>query len=250
MRNFLATLEYDGTDLLGFQLQKRGRTVQGELERALEQITGERVRVVGGGRTDAGVHASGQTASFKTEWQGSVEVLQRALNGNLPRDIVVRALRVVPDRFSARYSAVSRTYRYTIYNHPARSPLAERFALHVGEALEAGAMADAAGLLVGEKDFGAFGTPPRGEKTIRVMRHVEVRRAGDMVFVELTANAFLYRMVRRIVGTLLKVGSGRMSQVEFRAVLERKQRAGDSVPPHGLCLVRVDYDWGVMNEDV
>ncbi len=238
----LVTLEYDGTEFEGFQVQKRGRTVQGELERALREITGEKIRVTGGGRTDSGVHALGQGAHFDTSWHRPIETLQRALNAVLPTDIAIRTIAHVPDDFSARYSATSREYRYTILNQPNRSPLEQRYALLVPEQLDAQAMDAAARCLVGVHDFGAFGTPPKGDITTREMHAAGVQRVGTRVIVELKANAFLYRMVRRIVGTLLWVGKGAMSVDEFREVLVRKRRAGPSIPPQGLCLVAVNYD--------
>lgn len=241
MRLFVK-LEYDGTDFEGFQIQRRGRTVQGELERALRQVTGEKIRVTGGGRTDSGVHAYGQGAHFDTAWRRPIETLQRALNAVLPTDIAIRSIAHAPEDFSARYSATSREYRYTILNQPTRSPLEQRYALLVTEHLDAQAMDTAAKSLIGVHDFAAFGTPPKGDITTREMYQACVRRNGSHVIVELKANAFLYRMVRRIVGTLLWVGKGAMSAGEFRDVLEKKRQAGPSVPPQGLCLIAVNYD--------
>lgn len=242
MVRLLATVEYDGTDFEGFQIQKSGRTVQGELERALREITGEKIRVTGGGRTDSGVHALGQSAHFDTSWRRPIETLQRALNAVLPTDIAIRTIATVPDDFSARYSATSREYRYTILNHPIRSPLEQRYALLVPKPLDAQSMDVAGRCLMGVHDFGAFGTPPKGDVTTRQMYHAGVQRIGSRVIVELKANAFLYRMVRRIVGTLLLVGKGAMSVDEFREVVERKRKAGQPVSPQGLCLVAVNYD--------
>jgi tRNA pseudouridine38-40 synthase len=244
----LAIVEYDGTDFEGFQIQARKRTVQGELERALHQITGEKIRVIGAGRTDTGVHATGQGAHFDTAWQQSPNVLQRALNAVLPNDIAIRSLMQVPDDFSARYSAQSRTYRYTILNQPIRSPLAARYALIAPESLDADAMNDAAQHLIGKHDLGAFGTPPHGENTVREIYRAQVTRDGDRVLIEIEANAFLYRMMRRITGTLILVGKGALSVEEFRQVLGQARRAGQSAPPHGLCLIAVKY--GVMNENI
>ncbi len=241
-RRLLATLEYDGTDFDGFQIQKRGRTVQGELERAIREVTGEKIRVTGGGRTDSGVHALGQGAHFDTRWHRPIETLQRALNAVLPTDIAVRTITQVPDDFSARFSATSREYRYTILNQPIRSSLEQRYALLVAEPLNAQAMDAAARCLIGVHNFAAFGTPPKGDITTREMHAAGVQRIGTRVIVELKANAFLYRMVRRIVGTLLWVGKGAMGVDEFREVLERKRKAGPSIPPQGLCLVAVNYN--------
>ncbi|HEX9075361.1 MAG TPA: tRNA pseudouridine(38-40) synthase TruA [Anaerolineae bacterium] len=242
MTRLLAILEYDGTDFEGFQVQKRGRTVQGELEGALREITGEEIRVVGAGRTDSGVHALGQGAHFDTEWSRPPELLHRALNGVLPNDMAVRSIVPVAPDFSARYNARSRAYRYTILNQPHRSPLTCRYALHAPESLDVDAMDAAARCLLGSQDFGAFGTPPQGQNTVREMIRAQVQKAAPTIQIDLEANAFLYRMVRRIVGTLLWVGKGEMSVEEFRTVIAKKRRAGQSVPPHGLCLVAVHYD--------
>lgn len=240
--HLLAVLEYDGTDFLGFQRQKRGRTVQEELENALAEFGREAVRVVGGGRTDAGVHASGQTASFEIEWPRDLTTLQRALNAKLPRDLAVVSLRQVPEGFSARYSATSRTYRYSVLNQEARSPLSTRFAHWVPEPLDVESMDAAARGLTGKRDWSAFGTPPHGDNAIREMLRAEVWREGPKVLFELEANAFLYRMVRRIVGTLLQVGRGVMRQAEFEEVIQCKRRSGDSAPANGLALIQVKYN--------
>ena len=211
-RRLLAIVEYDGTDFEGFQIQKRRRTVQGELEKALRQITGEKIRVTGAGRTDTGVHAAGMGIHFDTAWDRLLPVLQRALNAVLPTDIALRQLAETPPDFSARFSARSRAYRYTILNQGVRSPLAERYALRVSQPLDADAMDAAARCLIGQHDFGAFGTPPRGDNTVREMYAAQVRRDGERLLIDLKANAFLYRMVRRIVGTLLWVGQGTSSR--------------------------------------
>ena len=244
----LAIVEYDGSNFEGFQIQKRRRTVQGELEKALYHITRERVRVIGAGRTDTGVHATGLGVHFDTAWSKSAEVLQRALNAVLPTDIAIRQLVLVPPDFSSRFSAKSRVYRYAIINQAIRAPLAERYALRVAEPLDADAMNAAARSLIGQHDFGAFGSPPHGDNTVREMYRAQVRREAERVNVELEANAFLYRMVRRIVGTLILVGKGSLSVGEFRDVLENKRRAGESVPPHGLCLIQVKYDLDYRSE--
>lgn len=238
----LAIVEYDGTDFEGFQVQGRGRTVQGEMERALHKITGEKIRVTGAGRTDTGVHALGQGAHFDTVWERDLRVLHRAMNAVLPNDIAIHSLRNVQDDFSARYDAVSRAYRYTILNQSSRSPLARRYALVVQRSLDVKAMHAAARCLIGKYDFGAFGTPPHGDNSVREMICAEVKREGARVLVDLEANAFLYRMVRRIVGTLLLVGKGALSVAEFRQVFAKQKRAGQSVPPQGLCLVSVKYE--------
>lgn len=244
--NLLAVLEYDGTEYLGFQSQRGGRTIQDELEQALAEFTGARVRIVGGGRTDAGVHAEGQTASFRMDWQRGLETLQRALNSKLAPSLAVKSLLEVPDNFSARYSALSRTYRYAVLNTPVRSPLRERYALWVGAPLDAAVMDRAAGELIGRHDFRRFGTPPHGDNCVRRMIQASAQRQGDRVVFEFEAEAFLYRMVRRLVGTLIRVGTGRLELDEFKALLDPAQtplhRAGNAVPPRGLTLVKIKYD--------
>ena len=247
-RRLLAIIEYDGTDFKGFQVQRAKRTVQGELERALHQITGEQVRVIGAGRTDTGVHASGQGAHFDTSWKQSNETLHRALNAVLPNDIAVRAMRQVTPDFSARYDAKSRTYRYTIINRSMRAPLLERYALWMPEPLDVSAMNAAARLLIGQRDFGAFGTPPRGDNSVREVYRAHVERHDERIIIEVEANAFLYRMMRRIVGTLTGVGKGALSIAEFQRVIEKQRRAGEAVPPHGLCLIKVNYDFTDRSE--
>ncbi len=246
--HLLAVLEYDGTDFQGFQSQKKGRTVQDELEQTLREFLPQserragRVRIVGGGRTDAGVHAHGQTATFDLDWTRDLETFRRAWNAKLPTDIFVRRVSEVPADFSARYSASSRVYQYRVWNQPERSVFHCRYAYWMPEPLDVSAMQTAAEHLVGKKDFAAFGSAPGGGSTVREVTRVEIRRdAGELVFT-LEANAFLYRMVRRIVGTLLLVGRDMMSPQDMQEVIQRKRRAGFSVPPHGLTLMEIKYE--------
>lgn len=240
--HLLAVLEYDGSDFFGFQRQKRERTVQEELESALAEFAGEAIRVTGGGRTDTGVHASGQTASFNIKWNRDLGTLERALNAKLPRDLAVKSLREVPSQFSARKNALSRTYRYTVLNQPVRSPLQARYALWVSTPLNVEEMRIAGSFLVGKRDLGAFGTPPNGDNTTREIRRLDVRREGSKVLIEIEANAFLYKMARRIVGTLLSVGRGEIGQTEFEEIAARKRPARDSAPANGLELTGIRYD--------
>lgn len=246
---YRATVEYDGTDFLGFQIQARGRTVQGELEKAIERITQKQVRVLGAGRTDAGVHASGQVIAFDVSWRHTDQVLHRALNAVLPGDIAISHLTTTYPAFHPRFDAKWRQYRYTILNQPIRSPLWARDAYQVAEPLDVEAMGEASQALVGSHDFAAFGKPTQGQSTVRhVMRaewFVQHPRGikGKLLVFEITANAFLYRMVRNIVGTLVRVGRGEFLPNEVTALMEAKDRAasGPPAPPCGLCLVRVEY---------
>ncbi|MDQ7030212.1 MAG: tRNA pseudouridine(38-40) synthase TruA [Ardenticatenia bacterium] len=242
--HYRAVIEYDGTHFAGFQVQPNARTVQGELEAVLARLCGNRrVRVRGAGRSDAGVHAQGQVIDFFMAWEHADEKLWRALNALLPDDVAVRYLERAPDAFHPRYSAVSRVYRYTIWNDRVRSPVARHFALHEPRPLDAQAMHEGAQFLVGEHDFASFGRPTSGETTVRHLMRADVHRQGAWVYVELEANAFLYRMARRIVGTLLPVGWGEVDPPHVREVLMACQphAAGPAVAPQGLCLVAVTY---------
>jgi tRNA pseudouridine38-40 synthase len=239
----MAVIEYDGTDYLGFQWQAEGRTIQGEVERALAEVTRGETRVVGAGRTDAGVHARGQVISFVPRWKHSLPDLHRAMNALLPEDIVVHQMMWVADDFHPRFGAVSREYRYTILNQPLRSPLARRFAYYYPKPLDVEAMARAAKCLVGSHDFASFGRPPQGENTVRHVYQAECIRQDPFIYFDIAANAFLYRMVRNVVGTLLPVGTGELSLERFEEIQQARDRrkAGPPAPAHGLCLMRVNY---------
>lgn len=250
-------VEYDGTAYYGFQVQRscataqrRRPTIQQELERALASVTQEAVRVVGSGRTDAGVHALGQVIHFDTHWGRPLAQLERALNAVLPPDIAVRDLEPAPEGFHARYSARSRVYRYTIWNAPVRSPLWERYAHHVAGPLDEGLMDAACQAIVGAHDFRAFGAPtsPRGS-TVREVYRAHAGREGDRVLLEVEANGFLRRMMRRLVGALVQVGAGRLTQADFEGLLRSADpaRVKWTLPPNGLCLVEVKYGEGIRH---
>jgi len=254
-QRYRAIVAYDGTDYGGFQIQASGLTIQGELERALRSATQEFVRIVGAGRTDAGVHAQGQVISFETSWRHGVETLQRAMNALLPDDIVVRDLAPAEERFHARFSARQRTYRYWVHHAPASQPLMRRYGWGLAKRPDVEAMQRAAGHLLGEHDFAAFGQAPGGGNTVRAVLRAEWRGreappwAGADVELwefEIAANAFLRGMVRRVVGTLLLVGSGELSADGFAEVLASRDpaRSGPPAPARGLTLWRVEYGDG------
>lgn len=250
-----AIVAYDGTDYSGFQRQANAPTVQEALEAALAQVTAsarETVTVLAAGRTDAGVHAAGQVIAFDTAWRHDLDDLRRALNAVLPADIAVQETSEATPDFHPRYDARSRRYRYTLYNAPVRCPLARRHSLHVTFPLDVAAMQRAAQALVGEQDFATFGQPPQGQNTVRRVLAAEWGFAvsaqpsgGELPWLdfEIEANAFLYHMVRSVVGTMLQVGRGKMTAEEFVAVLAScdRSRAGPTAPSHGLCLVEVKY---------
>ncbi len=239
-----AVIAYDGTDYHGFQRQSPDRepSIQGTLEGALSKI-GQAGEVLGAGRTDAGVHANGQVIAFDANWRHGLDDLQRALNATLPDDIAVLELEQAADAFHPRYDAVSRAYRYSIDNARVRNPLTVRYALHVPQALDVGAMRRAVAYTIGDHDFAAFGQPTVGESTVRSVYRAEVIAEWPSIAIELQANGFLYRMVRRIVGTLISIGRGEQTSEDFSAILKSADpnRAGPAVAPNGLCLIEVNY---------
>ena len=239
-----AKIEYDGTDFFGFQVQSVERTIQGEIERALKAITGVATRVLGAGRTDQGVHARGQVIAFEVQWKHSLSDLQRALNATLAADVAIVEMGLASEGFHPRFGARSRTYRYRLLNQPGRSPLARRTAWHVDKWLDVVPMAEASGHLVGSHDFGAFGRPPQGENCVRRVFRAEWKEQRPFLLFDIEANAFLYRMVRSIVGTLVLVGWGEMTVEEFETILASKDRSQvrQLAPAHGLCLIQVNYD--------
>jgi tRNA pseudouridine38-40 synthase len=242
-----AVLEYDGAAFAGSQVQPNARTVQGTLEEALNRLIGERVRVRLAGRTDAGVHATGQVATFcvprPVRGGGSWPELRRRLNAVLPADLVVRSLRPAPTGFDPRRDARWRVYRYRILSGGTRRPLDRHRTLEIDEGLDVGAMQEAAERMVGEHDFAALGRHDGG-RTVRRLAEVRVARRGDLVEVRVVADAFLRRMVRSIVAVLLDVGRGRLEPVAVDELLAATERAlhGRAAPARGLTLERVIYD--------
>lgn len=237
-------VEYDGTGYSGFQRQPGRRTIQDELEQAIVRVTGEQSPVVPAGRTDAGVHAVGQVVHFDTGSRLAPEDMQRALNAVLPEAVSVSDLAVVDSGFHARYSARARHYRYTILNRAVRSPLAARYAAQVARPLDVAAMQSAADRLVGDHDFASFGGKMwDGGTTRRTVYSLVVTRLGDRVTVDVSANAYLSRMVRSIAGCLVAAGLGEIRPDEVSGILAARDRARVKrlAPPEGLCLMQVDY---------
>lgn len=243
---FRLLLEYDGTDFAGFQFQGGdNRTVQESLERALSKLGGGPIRIHGAGRTDAGVHASGQIVHFDSNWTVPTERLVEAVSPHLPVDLSVKRAEVAEAGFHARFDATRRTYRYVVLNRPEPSALLTRFSLHERRPLNVEAMQAAAAELIGSHDFAAFGTANRpGESTVRRMERIWVRRNRDCVLITVAGNAFLRQQVRSFVGTLLEVGRGKLSPSGVREIRESRERASCPAvaPARGLCLVRVHYD--------
>ena len=238
-------VEYDGTRYHGFQLQAGLPTIQRELETAIQELTGERIRLMTASRTDAGVHAKGQVVSFRTGSTHSLETFVQGLNYYLPKDIAVKAAHRTEDSFNVRRQAVSRDYNYYILNSSTRSPLRDRFCCLVPGQMDIGLMNRAAQALIGEHDFASFvnNNEAAAKSTVRRMLRAEMRREGDLVTFNMVANSFLMHQVRNTIGTLLRVGRGKMSVEEFCSILEAKQPglAWPTAPARGLCLMQVNY---------
>ena len=244
MRTLKLILEYDGTDFSGWQIQPGRRTVQGELERTLAKLMGEKVAVIGSGRTDAGVHARGQVASFQTASQRSPEVILRALNAGGDRDIAVREVVDLGEdsEFHARFSAKSRIYEYRIIQ--GRSPLRRRYAWEVTYSLDLARMKQAAKCLVGKRDFTSFSSARAEAKTrICIVKNAGWHEEREGLVFRIEADRFLQAMVRSLVGTMVDIGRGRFKPNEMRRILMARDRslAGKTAPAHGLCLVQVNY---------
>ena len=244
MRRFRATLEYDGTEFSGWQLQPDARTVQGELETALARVTGAPARPTAASRTDAGVHARGQVAHFDSETRLSSTEIRRALNAELPRDVSALEVREVPADYHARRDAVGKRYVYRILARGSPSPLRRRFVWHLRQRLDVSAMQLASAALLGSHDFAAFRGVPGGgpaEDTERSLERLEWLRDDDELVLVAEARGFLRHMVRNLVGTLVEVGSGRRAAASMAEILASRDRsrAGPTAPSHGLCLDRV-----------
>ena len=244
MRNLKLTIEYEGTAYHGWQVQPALPTIQGVLQETAKRISGEEVHVTGAGRTDAGVHAIGQVANFRTGKDLAADRWQRAFNGLLPPDIVVRHVEMAPEDFDARRSATQKTYRYTILNAPYASAIDRHWLLHVPEPLQIASMAEAASSLLGEHDFSAFrAADGDSHNAIRRMSEARFDTVEGRLRFTITGDGFLKHMIRIVVGTLLDVGKGRVTPDRFREILQSKdrQRAGRTAPAHGLCLMHVRY---------
>ena len=244
MMNIKLTLEYDGTDYHGWQVQPNGKTIQEVLEHALGEILQEKVRLHGSGRTDAGVHAMGQVANLVCSRDIDLWKLQRGLNGLTSRDIVVKKAETVSDSFDARRDARKRVYEYRIWNHPWPSVFHRRFAYHVHYPLKRSAMEESIRVLEGEHDFSSFQASgcDAAHPIRRIYRNsIEVR--DNLLVFRIEANAYLRHMVRNIVGTLIEVGREERSPADMAKLLMAKDRtqAGPTAPPQGLFLVEVEY---------
>ena len=244
MRNIKLDIEYDGKSFNGWQKQPNKLNIQGEIEKAIEEITGEKIDLIASGRTDAGVHSLGQVANFKTNSTIDVEKIPYAINSKLKKSIVIKSAEEVPERFHSRYSVHSKTYRYTINNSKFGTALYRDMEYHFPIELDEKKMQKAAKFFEGEHDFKAFKASGTSSKSsVRTIYKATVERKDDRVIIELTGNGFLYNMVRIIAGTLIDVGIGKIKPEEVKEIIEKKERknAGKTLPARGLCLLKVDY---------
>ncbi len=238
-------MEYDGTGYHGFQLQSSLPTIQGETEKALRKLTGERSRVITASRTDAGVHAKGQVVSFRTGSSLPLQTFTNGLNYYLPRDIAVKAAHRVSDSFNVRRSALSREYNYYILNSQTRSPMRQGFSYLVGGHLDIEAMNQACQAIIGEHDLASFASSIGAgiKNTVRRVYRAETEKDGELAVFNMVANSFLPHQVRNTVGALIRVGLGKMTIDEFRCIIEAKKPglAGPTAPACGLCLMQINY---------
>jgi tRNA pseudouridine38-40 synthase len=266
MRNICLTLAYDGTDYVGWQIQPNGVSVQSVVETAIQKLTGEKVRLMAAGRTDSGVHALGQVAAFPTNSDISCKKIKDGLIHFLPEDVTVRDVKEVAAKFHPTYSAKQKRYRYVIYNSRDPEPFLRKYVWHFWQELDVAAMHEAGQVLLGKHDFRCFESHfPNKATSVRTIKELTVGRFsgwpiwnqfgalsneaqpdanGKFICLDIVADGFLYNMVRAITGTLLKVGQGRWSKEHVKNIVKQQDRsqAGETAPPQGLYLVKVDYE--------
>ncbi len=242
MARYQVILSYDGTKFAGFQRQQRARTVQGVVEEALRRLGWQGKSLLSAGRTDTGVHASGQVIAFDLDWSHPVEVLLRALNATLPDDVAARQVLEAGSGFHPRYDALWRRYAYRLVFDPLRSPLQERYAWRVWPTPDLGQMRTAAQLLEGRHDFRSLGSPMKsGGSTVRVVHSAGWRDTGAGAVFDVIADAFLYHMVRHMVYLLVEIGQGQRSNAQLEAALENYKPLQGLAPAQGLVLEEVRY---------
>ncbi len=244
MRNIKLTIEYDGTNYLGWQRQKVGNTIQGTLEEAIEVLTNETVETIGSSRTDAGVHAKGFVANFKTSSKIPADKYREAINHKLPDDIVILKSEEVDEEFHARYNAMGKTYSYSILNREVPSAINRNYVYHVKRRLDIEAMREACNYFIGTHDFVSFKSSGSSVKTtVRTISELYLEEQEDTIKIYVTGDGFLYNMVRIIVGTLIMVGFNKIKPNEIENIIKEKDRekAGICVPAKGLVLEKVYY---------
>lgn len=244
MRNIKIIIEYDGKGFNGWQKQPNKLNIQGEIERAIQEITGEEVDLIASGRTDAGVHSLGQTANFKTNSSIPIEKFSKAINSKLKKSIVIKSAEEVDERFHSRYSVKSKTYRYIINNSENGTAIYRGLEYHVPMKLNYEKMNEAIKYFIGEHDFKGFKASGTSSKSsVRTIFNGEVKKEGERIIIEITGSGFLYNMVRIIAGTLVDIGLEKIKPEEIPDIIESKDRtrAGKTLPPQGLYLLKVEY---------
>lgn len=245
MRNIKLTIEYDGKDYNGWQKQPNHLNIQGEIERAIKNVTREDVELIGSGRTDAGVHAFGQVANFKIDSDFPIEKMATAINSQLKQSIRILKAEDVPLEFHSRYHCHKKTYAYIIENSEQGTAIYRNTTYHVAQPLNIEKMQEAVNYLVGEHDFSSFKSSGTSSKSsVRIIYEAKILKEQSRVIIMLTGNGFLYNMVRIIAGTLLEVGLEHITPKEVKNILEAKDRkkAGKTLPAQGLFLMSVDYE--------
>ena len=245
MRNIKLTIEYDGKDFNGWQKQPNKLNIQGTIEQAISSITGEKIELNASGRTDAGVHAIGQVANFKTNSNIPIEKMAIAINSRLKKSIVIKFAEEVDEKFHSRLSCKKKTYRYVINNSYQGTAIYRNLECHIPMKLDVNKMIEGAKYFEGEHDFKAFKASGTSSKSsVRTIYKARVYKEDERVYIELTGNGFLYNMVRIIAGTLVDVGLGKIQPQDIKSIIESKRRenAGKTLPAHGLYLVEVNYD--------
>ena len=245
MRNIKLTIEYDGKDFNGWQKQPNKLNIQGTIEQAIKNITGEDVELNASGRTDAGVHALGQVANFKTNSEIPIEKFAIAINSKLKKSIVIKKAEEVDERFHSRLNCKRKTYRYIINNSPEGTAIYRYLETHIPQKLDVKKMEQALKYFKGEHDFKAFKASGTSSKSsVRTIYKTQIYKKEDRIIIELTGNGFLYNMVRIIAGTLVDVGLGKIEPQQIENIIKEKKRenAGKTLPPNGLYLVSVEYE--------
>lgn len=245
MRNIKLTIEYDGKDFNGWQKQPNKLNIQGTIEQAIKSITCEDVELNASGRTDAGVHALGQVANFKTNSQIPIEKFAIAINSRLKKSIVIKKAEEVDERFHSRLNCKRKTYRYIINNSPYGTAIYRYLETHIPQKLNVEKMEKAVKYFIGEHDFKAFKASGTSSKSsVRTIYDAKVYQNGDKIYIELTGNGFLYNMVRIIAGTLVEVGLEKIEPEKIEEIIKegKRENAGKTLPPNGLYLVDVKYE--------
>ena len=245
MRNIKLTIEYDGKDFNGWQKQPNKLNIQGNIEKVISEITKEEIELIGSGRTDAGVHAIGQVANFKTNSNIPIEKFAIAINSRLKKSIIIKKAEEVPERFHSRYNCKKKTYRYIINNSDMGSAIYRNLEYNIKMPLNLENMKKASKYFDGEHDFSAFKASGTSSKSsVRTIYSADVKKENERIIIELTGNGFLYNMVRIISGTLVEVGLGKIRPEEIKDIIDSKNRqmAGKTLPPYGLYLVEVNYN--------